>query len=148
MKHFIKLLELLAAVILSAPLFTIALIYNVFKLKKYSIIPTVWKLLKELAKILFELFRILAVWIDRLGNVILFNLFIDLFLQEKNKTLFGKSEVTISAAFGHAYEWIYLNKRGLKFVKILDFIFGKNHCKDAYKWHEMKKDFDNKTGIS
>ena len=146
-----KILELLSALILSAILFPIALIYNLFKIKKgKNVLIFAWKFLVELLKIVFDLFEKIAVIIDRLGNVICGNLFIDIFVQKEysKKTLFNKSEVTISAAFGHSYEWIYLNKKGLRFVKLLSKVFGKEHAKQAYRFHILKQNFNSKTGIS
>lgn len=152
MKHLIKFSELVFAVILSAVLFPLALIFNLFQLKKGSWIKTLWYVANEIVFIIFDTFEYFAVMIDKLGNLIVGPVFIRIFVQKeyRYKTLYGKVRITISAATGHALEWIYLNKAGVKFAKILDKVFGNNHCKNAYKWHLIKEDFNNnnKTGIS
>ena len=147
-----KLVELITAIVLSVILFPIALIFNIFLLKKGSVFKTICQAVKEIVKLIFDTFEQIAIWIDRLGNVILGNMFEIFFIQKKyyGKTLFDKSEITISSSFGHALEYIYLNKKGLRFAGLLDKILGKNHCKNAYKWKVTKDKFNknNKTGIS
>jgi hypothetical protein len=71
-----------------------------------------------------------------------------LFLKHTKRVIFNQSEVTISAAFGHAQKHGYLNKRGRKFVKLLDKIFGKDHCLKAHEFDLLKQTFNHKTGIS
>ena len=150
-KNFLKILEFFAAIILSAILFPIALIYNILKIKKgKNFLIFVWKFIIEVFKLVFDLFEKLAIIIDRLGNVICGNMFIDIFVLDifNSKTLFNKSEITISAAFGHAQVNGILNAKGKKFIKLLSKIFGSNHAKNAYKFHLIKKEFHSKTGIS
>lgn len=147
-----KVLEFLFAVIIGTPLLIIGLISNIFFWKKGKIFVTIYKTIKEVIMLFLDFLQQIAVYIDRLGNVILANLFEVVFVQNKfyKKTLFGKENITISAAFGHAYEWIYLNKFGVHFVYFLDFALGKDHCGQAYKWYLIKEKFnnDNLTGIS
>ena len=62
MKNLFKILELLSALILSAILFPLALIYNLFKIKKgKNVFIFAWKFLVELFKIVFDLFEKIAV---------------------------------------------------------------------------------------
>jgi hypothetical protein len=147
-----KLIELIAALILSAILFPLALIFNLFQLKKGSVFSTCFYVASEIIFIIFDTFEYLAVVIDKLGNLILGPVFIRIFVKDEYKyeTLFNKVQVTISASLGHAYENIYLNKAGVKFHNFIDLIFGKDHCKHAYKWYLIKKEFNNNnlTGIS
>jgi ABC-type antimicrobial peptide transport system permease subunit len=151
MKNIVKFFELLFAVVLSAPLFSIGLVYNIvlcFKVKRFFIF--LWKFLTEVYKLIFDVFEKLAVIIDRLGNVIDGNLFIKIFVRPnyQNITWFLMSEITISAAFGHSLKNCYLNERGLIFVRILDKVFGNNHCLKAYNFELLKRKFNSKTGIS
>jgi len=152
MKNLFKIIEFIAAVILAAILFPLGILYSLFTvlLLKLKFAKTLWYFVKEVYLIVLDILEKMAVIIDRLGNVIVGDLFIRVFVQKeyRYKTLFKKNEVTISAAFGHAYEWIYLKKSGLFFIKLLSKVFGKDHCKQAYKWHQIKQNFNSKTGIS
>jgi len=114
MKNIINIIYFLVALILSAPLFTIALIFNIFQLKKGSIFMTVVKLSYEVFKVIMDLFRYFAVVIDIFGNIILKNMFIKYFLIDKsNVSWFGKSGITISASLGRSQCDNNLNERGL-----------------------------------
>lgn len=152
MKHLFKIIELLAAVILSAILFPIGLVFNICQLVvlRLGFFRFVWLFILETYKIVLDLFEKIAVIIDRYGNVILSGLFIKIFIKNTHnkKTLFGKSEVTISASLGHALTNFYLNGKGLKFCKFIDKVFGKNHCILAYEFKIIKDKFNSKTGIS
>jgi len=102
MKHVKKLFELIAAIVLSTVLFPIALVYNIvigFK----TLDRFLWLFVTELYQLTFDTFEKVAVIIDRLGNVILGNMFCRFFVfkQFRKLTLFFNSEVTISASFGH-----------------------------------------------
>jgi len=152
MRHLVKFTELVFAVILSSVLFPLALIFNITQLQKGSILKDVWYVSVEILKIVFDLFEKIAIIIDRLGNLILGDVFTLLYVKKefKDHTLFGKSEITISASFGHCLQKFYLKKSGINFTKFLDWIFGKAHCSLAYEWYLIKKNFNqnNKTGIS
>ncbi|MDD4515630.1 hypothetical protein [Massilibacteroides sp.] len=149
MKHIKKLFELIAALVLSAVLFPIALIYNVIigfkKLDQF-----IWLFVIEIFQLIFDVFEKLAVIIDRLGNVILGNMFCRFFVFKpfRDKTLFFNSEVTISASFGHLQKHGFLNKKGERFRKLLDKVFGKNHCLNAFEFDNLKNMYNNSTGIS
>ncbi|RLD69234.1 MAG: hypothetical protein DRI95_00650 [Bacteroidetes bacterium] len=73
----------------------------------------------------------LAVGLDLLGNVAVGEL-IELLVTDKRNTLLGKGNITISASLGKLQLEKELNKRGLKFSKLLDKIFEQNHCILAY----------------
>lgn len=149
MKHLIKFIELIFAIILSALLFPLGLLFNiVVGFKKLHLF--LWMFLVEVYELVFDSFEKVAVIIDRLGNVIDGNLFIRAFIfkEHRKRTLFNQSEVTISAAFGHAQKHGYLNKRGCIFVRMLDDIFGKDHCLLAHEFDLLKQTFNHKTGIS
>lgn len=147
-----KILEFLFAVTFGTFMLIIGLIVNVFFWKKGKIFKTIYKTLKEILLLFLNFLEQIAVYIDRLGNLILENLFEVFFVKKefRDKTLFGKSDITISASIGHSLEWLYLKRAGVKFSNILNRVLGKNHCKDAYKWYLVKKEFNktNKTGIS
>jgi len=150
-----KILELIAALILSAILFPFALIFNIFLLKKGSILKTIWQVCKEISKLINDTFRQIAIWIDRLGNVILGNMFERALILKKywGKTLFDKSEITISASLGDALDKKMFNKKGYKFASMIDYIFSirikffeiyfveKNHCVKAFEWYLINKNF-------
>ncbi len=152
MKNLFKIVEFISAIVLAIILFPLGILYSfltvlIFKLK---FLKTILYFLKEVYLIILDIFEKIAVIIDRLGNIIVGDLFIEIFVQKKYRylTLFKKNEITISAAFGHAYEWIYLKKSGIFFVKLLSKVFGKDHATQAYKFYELKKEFNSKTGIS
>lgn len=139
-----KVLEFLFAVTFGSVLLVIGLIANMFFWKKGKVLKTIFKTLREIGKLFLDFLEQIAIYIDRMGNVILENLFEVFFVQKefRKKTLFGKSEVTISASLGHSLECIYLNSAGVKFANLLDKVLGKNHCKDAYQWYLIKKEYN------
>jgi len=149
-----KIKEFTAAIILSAILFPIGFVFNILAivLFKKKFFVAFWRITKEVLLLINDIFERIAIIIDRLGNVIDGNMFILLFVKNKyhDKTLFGKNEITVSAASGHAENYDYLNNFGNRFVKALNKTLGKNHCKNAYEWYLVKQKHKkaNSTAIS
>lgn len=59
------------------------------------------------------------------------------FDQAGGSILYGQEDWTVSS-------WTYVlayreNKEAQRFMKIIDFIFGKNHCEKSYLWESIKQ---------
>lgn len=153
MKFSYKLIELIAAIVLFILLSFPATIFNLVSIRKknkkyvWTLFRTLKILIVELVEIVFDLFEILAVVIDRIGNIIIGDL-IEYCITKERDTTFGMSEWTISASIGKLLVENKLNKFGLSFDRFLSKIFGKDHCSQAYKFHLIKQEFKSKTGIS
>jgi hypothetical protein len=131
--------------------------------------------LYEIYKIIFDIFLYIALIIDRLGNIIvgplLGFLIIDkqavpkkiniAIIDTKDKShilpdiysdkihTFGLNDWTLSASIGRLIVRENINKRGGRFANIIDFVFGVNHCRNAYEFKIIKTSFSgNGTGIS
>jgi len=149
-----KIIEFIASVILGVFLFPFGIAFEIFQILRLRLrfVKWFWIFTKRIVLELYDIFEVIAVKIDILGNIILGRLFESIFVQKEfwKQTLFGKDGITISASFGHSYEWIYLNEYGVRFVYALDKVFGKKHCDSAYWWHLIKTAFksNNKTAIS
>ncbi len=142
-----KIFLLFLALILSIFVFPIGFVFNVFTFRKKKwFFYSALKMTYEVLLVFYDLFLILAVLIDRLGNVIGGNMFITLFIlnDKKNETLFGKNECTISASLGKAVLKKQLNKEGINFVWFLELFAGERHCIEAYQWYLIKKNFNKK----
>jgi len=79
----------------------------------------------------------IALTIDLIGNALAGELIEYIITSERN-TLFGKGNVTISASVGDLELRKNLNKRGLKFTKLLSYIFEENHSVNAYLKYSNK----------
>lgn len=136
----------LAALLLSVPAFSIALVYNIFLFRKdKNIIKTILHLIRELWEELGNLFERLAITLDIIGNIICANLFVDAMFKkgiEIEDTLLGQSGITISSSLGEGLEHDKFRKFGAKFCKFLDKPFEKNHCKNAYEWKLTRDKFN------
>jgi len=77
-----KVLEFLFAVVIGTPLLIIGLIANVFFWKKGKIFVTIYKTIKEVILLILDFLQQIAVYIDRLGNIILENLIEVIFVQK------------------------------------------------------------------
>lgn len=142
-KHLYKIVEFITAVILSAILYTVSFIYNIFQFRRGSVFKTLYLAIVEIYKVVMDLFEKLAIILDILGNIILSNLITDILLINKeDKGWFGKAGITISSSLGKALNDKNLNEKGIKFAKILDKPFEYNHCKNAYDWQIMKDEFN------
>lgn len=132
-------------------LLTIGAIYTVSKpFYDYRGRPWIvrWKRIALfLANILYQtwvivryIFLTIGYIIDLYGNVILGELIEDLITAEEN-TLFGKGDVTISAALGDLKRRGKLNKAGLYFCNLLSWLDPKHedHCISAIELYEFKK---------
>jgi len=143
-----KVLEFLFAVIFGLPLLIAGFIFEIVQILRLKLrfFKTVFRLILEILKEIYNFFEVLAIFIDKIGNIVVGKLFEFLFINKSawNLTLFQKANITISASFGQALKYLYLNKKGVQFVKFLDKILGKNHCKNAYEFYIIKKKFNEK----
>lgn len=76
----------------------------------------------------------IALSIDKLGNVVMSNIFNDVMIT-KNGYKFGDDRETISSALGKNKIKNSLSKTGILLCKILDFI-DDNHCVNAIKYFD------------
>ncbi len=143
-----KVIEFLFAVIFGLPLLIAGFIFEIVQILRLKLrfFKTVFRLILEILKEIYNFFEVLAIFIDKIGNIVVGKLFEFLFINKSawNLTLFQKANITISASFGQALKYRYLNKKGVQFVKFLDKILGKNHCKNAYEFYIIKKKFNEK----
>jgi hypothetical protein len=143
-----KVLEFLFAVIFGLPLLIAGFIFEIVQILRLKLrfFKTVFRLILEILKEIYNFFEVLAIFIDKIGNIVIGKLFEFLFINKSawNLTLFQKANITISASFGQALKYRYLNKKGVKFVKLLDKVLGKNHCKSSYEFYIIKKKFNQK----
>lgn len=143
-----KVLEFLFAVIFGLPLLIAGFIFEIVQILRLKLrfFKTVFRLILEILKEIYNFFEVLAIFIDKIGNIVVGKLFEFLFINKSawNLTLFQKANITISASFGQALKYRYLNKKGVQFVKFLDKILGKNHCKNSYEFYIIKKKFNEK----
>jgi hypothetical protein len=149
MKNLVKLISFIAAVILSALLFPVGLVFNLTELRHGRVFVTFWRFFIELVDIIFDFLLNIAVIFDRLGNVIIGDMIERLVTKEMNTT-FGKNEWTISASLGKLLYDNKLKPFGLRFIGFIDSVFGTDHCIDAYYWHVEKENFNNENimGVS
>jgi len=139
MKEFIPILEFCGAIVAGVFVIPIGIIYTLAKgvvtfwriksVKKMLIFP--FEILYQIWNAIKYLLRSLAIVIDLLGNATSGELFED-FVTEEDNTLFGKGNVTISAALGELESKSQLTKKGILFSKLLNFVFENNHAINAY----------------
>lgn len=118
--------------------------YHTFQLKFWKgILYFLW----YWARVVVQIWRTIqyfcihiAISIDLFGNVICGEAIEDLTTTDEN-TLFGDGNVTISTATGEVQSRDKLNKRGMKFSKILSRILDDNHCIESYKRYLHNKTF-------
>jgi len=145
-KKLTYLAEFIGALILASFLFIFGFLYNfirpivIFKRiggKKATkeAFLFVFEFIKELINSIFFILHVLALLIDKLGNVIVGYLIQDIISSEKN-SLFGKANVTVSASTGELTKKGKINKAGVLFNKMLDVVFGKNHSTTAYFYYK------------
>ena len=142
-----KLLEFIVAILISTFLFPLGFIFNIFNIWNFKkFVKYYWISSKEVVKVIFGIFRQLAIFLDILGNVIAGRLFFFMFTNKENQaviTYFGLSGWTISASIGHLEYYNRLNKFGLKFSKFLSVaLYEKDHCLKSYKWKLYKEKFN------
>ena len=103
-----KILEFIIALAISTFLFPLGFIFNIFNIWNFKkFLKYYWILSKEVAKVIAELFRQLALFLDVLGNVIAGGLFFYMFTSDKKtKTYFALSGWTISAR-AHQYRYLF-----------------------------------------
>jgi len=128
-----KIIEFIAAVILSVFLLPIGIFYNIITFWKKSSMKMPFLFVTAFFIEIYNLFHTLAVFIDRLGNIILGKIFRDCFIKNKELDLgFGRFGITISASFGMNLTNENLTKKGLKLSLFIDSIFGAKHCVNAF----------------
>lgn len=138
-KKWIAIVELLASLILSILLIPIGFVYSLLiEPFLYPFNSKFFKYLRnffvQIYNVLMFLFHSIAYSIDLFGNVIFGN-FLELFITQKQDTLFGKSKHSISQALGFLQKYQWLNKRGVRLVKLINKIFGDKHCINAYEYY-------------
>jgi hypothetical protein len=179
MKLYFKPIAFLAAVALFMVCAPVALVFNISTIIKYkqNLFVILGRLFWEIFKIVLDFLLIIAVYIDRLGNIILGPLFIAILSKktprgkcrdmkkeiiiidtDKDKHVitdnapfntFGLNNWTISASIGRLQEYNRLNAFGVKFAALLDRVFGPAHCKRSFEFHLIKTAFFKSTaGIS
>lgn len=132
-KEYLAIIEVIAATFLFWLLAPIGFFINLFLpffrgLNIYAFMNRFWI---NLYFGWMQFFHSTALNLDKLGNVILGEL-IEWIVTEELDTLFGKYENSISQAFGYLIVLQKLNKKGIFFANSIDFIFGKDHCINAY----------------
>lgn len=127
-----KLLMFFFALILSAILLPLGLAYNILTIFKLKSIENVLNTLLAFLEETYNFFYSIAIFLDRLGNILLGSLFEKIVLNQKIETTFGDSGYTISYSFGDLLFSKKLNKTGISIVKFIDKLFGKNHCLNTY----------------
>ena len=155
LKEFFKILEFVAAVILSAILLPAGLFFNIWELVRFKKRFFVFfiRFLYEIILISLDIFEKIAVIIDRIGNIILGNAFTYFLIKKEFRrhlsfNPYGLNHWTISASTGYFESRNMLNKRGERFSNLLSKILGKDHCLQAYEFQILKDSFNSKTGIS
>ena len=141
---------LLAAILVTVFLLPIGICWNIGKSIIESFQLRFWKgsvkFIKYWGFLFYQTYRALdygmmhlAVTLDLIWNASSGE-FIEDMVTDEEKTLFGKGEVTVSAAIGRQETYLRLNKKGKWFSRLLDVAFNeKEHCKNAYKSEVDKK---------
>ena len=145
---------LILAIIISLPVFSIGLIFNIvtiWKIRKFkNFFLFFYNLTKSVYQVLNNLFKQIAWSIDVLASVIAGNALNYFFIQKEyhKQSLYGKPGISISMATGYALErkiFVVKNEDNtFKFANFIDYFFGVNHCINAYKWFLMRKEFNKK----
>jgi len=154
-KELFKILEFIAAIILSAILLPLGIFFNIWELIRFKRRFFVFfgRLFVEIILIFLDIFEKVAVIIDRIGNIILGPAFTYFLIKKEFRrhlsfNPYGLNHWTISASTGYFESRNMLNKRGVRFSNMLSKILGKDHCLQAYKFQILKEKFYSKTGIS
>ncbi len=135
-KKWIAVIELIAAILLAIILFPLGLLYSLYlpfrKGLNFVRFIRYWKnLFIQIYTLIMYMFHSIAFTIDVLGNVIVGELIEDLITKQEN-TWFGCRLHSISQSIGQVQSNNMLNKFGKFLQKSIDFVFGKNHCINAY----------------
>jgi hypothetical protein len=139
------------AFILGAIMIPIGFLYNLgkpfydskgkpFKERMKAFVMWFLKLLYQIWVTVKKTFFYFGYLVDLLGNAVVGELIEDIVTHEED-TLFGRGDITISAALGHLKRDEKLNKTGLWLCKVLDFfdINHKDHCLNAIELYEFKQ---------
>jgi hypothetical protein len=138
----------ITAVILGIIFIPIGFLYTLFKPlydhkgKKFLVMEGVWflKVLYQLWGSIKKGFYFVGYIIDLIGNALVGELIEDIVTAEED-TLFGKGDITISAALGDLKKRRKLNGRGIWLANVLSFLDPKHkdHCIAAIELYEFKK---------
>lgn len=135
-----KIIEFFLALIFSVIFLPLGIIFNFVTIFTKNSIKMPFLLLLSFFIEIYNLFHTLAVFLDRIGNIILGKFLITFFLVQKdNFRGFGEFGFTISASFGLNLMFENLNKYGIFTANLIDKIFGKYHCINSY-FYKVKKD--------
>lgn len=125
MKHIIYFLSAIFLLIIVFPIAIISIVYRyVFKTSSAR-------------KTFNDFLLTVALSIDAFGNVLLSNLFNHILITEEGYP-YGDWHETISQVTGENEIMNTLTPLGRKFRNLLDWIFGKNHCRNSVKYKEIR----------
>lgn len=135
-KKYIAIIELVFAIVIAIILYPIGFIFAIiqpifFRNNKRNLVIYLYDFFKQIYIVIMYLFHHIALTIDILGNIIVGD-FIELFVTTERETLFGNKQYTISESLGYLENRKSLTIFGKKVIKFINFIFGKNHCINAY----------------
>ena len=132
-----SLFLMIFAILLSVILYPLGIIYT-FLLQplfiyvgKRNLFRYFWDFIVQIYVVVMNLCFQIAYSFDILGNVVVGDL-IELFATKEKETLFANKDYTISQSLGYIQEKNILTKNGARIIQFVDFIFGKNHCINAY----------------
>jgi len=149
-KELQPIILFIASVIVFGTLAIFGMVYNLFKSIYESFQLEFWKGLFKFIWywlcVLYQLWNVLkcllvedglAISIDKFGNVAGGEMLEDC-VTTREDTLYGRGDVTISAATGKEEMECYLNKTGAWLTNLLSTVLGKGHSITAYK-NELAK---------
>jgi hypothetical protein len=152
-----NLILLLIAVVLGSILLPIGILWNVYKSilksKGYKFLTTIklillyWlRLLYQVWVVIKQTFLYVAYLIDLLGNVILGEL-LESTMSKSPQHLFGRGEITISAALGYLKRRNELTLVGKILCKILNKLdpHYEDHCISSIELYEYKESLKTKS---
>lgn len=121
-------------------------IVNLFKRTKPNIfMNTLRELYKNIKLALINLVVLMSEFTNVIAGCFLYRLFVKKKCNDKtcecHNTLFGKSEVTISAALGHASEFGIISDFGVMIMNALSSYLDEDHCISAYENYLQFKEY-------
>ena len=149
-KEIEPVLLFIAALIVFGTLSVFGMVYNlgksIYECFQVKFWEGLFKFVGYWLRVLYQLWNIvkrllvddgLAICIDYFGNVSAGEMCEDC-CTTREDTLFGKGDVTLSAAIGKEEVEGFLVKFGWGVTKMLSIVLGKNHSVDAYKKLQTK----------
>jgi len=129
--------QFISACLISIFLLPVGFIYFIIKaavkFRLLGFLMYIFLIVAQITKLFFSFLHFIALFLDKLGNIIAGDLLEDLITTDEDTT-FGKFDFTISASVGRLEERFRLNKRGLMFTDLLSKILGNNHAIIAYRY--------------